>query len=98
VDAAIVSIISRELKPLYPKNASIIAFRRALYGITDSFRAERRAWTLEATVDDIREAARALRQSAMDYSAVAVVSGQELFIRESSVSERLKVEPIKLPV
>lgn len=98
VDAAIVSIISRELKPLYPKNASIIAFRRALYGITDSFRAERRAWTLEATVDDIREAARTLRQSAMDYSAVAVVSGQELFIRESSVSERLKVEPIKLPV
>ena len=98
VDSAIVSIISRELRPLYPKNASIIAFRRALYGISDTFRAERRSWTLETTSEDIRHAAQSILDSIEAGSAMAVVTGSELLEREAQLSERLRTSPITLPL
>jgi hypothetical protein len=98
VDLAIISIISRELKPLYPKHASMIAFRRALYGITDTFRAQRRTWTLETTVEDVREAARQLLDSLDRRSSAAVIAGNQILEREAAMSERMRVEAIKLPL
>lgn len=99
LDSAIVSIIARELRPLYPKNASMIAFRRALYEISDTFRAERRSWTLETTVDDIRRAAKTLLQSIENTSAVSSIAGEKMLERESKKSERLRgVKPIRLPL
>jgi Zn-dependent M16 (insulinase) family peptidase len=98
VDLAIISIISRELRPLYPKQASMIAFRRALYGITDAFRAERRAWTLETTVDDVKVAAAELLRSMDQKTSAVVIAGQEILEREAAMSERMRVEAIKLPL
>jgi Zn-dependent M16 (insulinase) family peptidase len=98
VDLAIISIISRELRPLYPKQASMIAFRRALYGITDAFRAERRAWTLETTVEDVKVAAAELLRSMDQKTSAVVIAGQEILEREAAMSERMRVEAIKLPL
>lgn len=98
VDLAIISIISRELRPLYPKHASMIAFRRALYGIGDTFRAQRRTWTLETTVDDVKAAAEALLLSLDHRSHAVVIAGQELLEREAAQSERMRVEAFKLPL
>jgi Zn-dependent M16 (insulinase) family peptidase len=98
VDLAIISIISRELKPYYPKDASMIAFRRALFGITDVFRSDRRVWILGTTVDDVRNAATALLLSMDTYTSSVVITGQELLEREASTSERLRLESVRLPM
>ncbi len=99
LDSAIVSIISRELRPLSPKSASMIAFRRALYGISDTFRAERRSWTLDCTVTDIQNAARSLLQSIGEVSAVSSIAGEEMLKREASKSDRLRgVNVFRLPL
>ena len=98
LDSAVVSIISREIRPLYPKQASIIAFRRALYGITDTFRAERRMWTLETQGEDIRKAAEQLAASLRSQAVAVVVTSAEILEREAARSERLRIPPIKLPL
>ncbi len=98
VDSAIISIISRELRPLYPKHASMIAFRRALYGITDVFRAQRRTWTLETTAEDVKEAATLLLQSMEKRNHAVVIAGQEILEREAKMSERMQKEAVKLPL
>ena len=98
VDLAIISIISRELKPYYPKDASMIAFRRALFGITDVFRSDRRGWILGTTVDDVRSAAKALLDSMDAYASSVVIAGQELLEREASASERMRLESVRLPM
>ncbi|MFA7017699.1 MAG: insulinase family protein [Sphaerochaetaceae bacterium] len=98
VDLAIISIISRELRPLYPKNAAMTAFRRALYGISDTFRIERRSWILETTVEDVQQAAQDLLLSMETYTSAVVIAGQEILEREALQSERLRQETIKLPV
>jgi Zn-dependent M16 (insulinase) family peptidase len=76
----------------------MIAFRRALYGITDAFRAERRAWTLETTVDDVKVAAAELLRSMDQKTSAVVIAGQEILEREAAMSERMRVEAIKLPL
>jgi Zn-dependent M16 (insulinase) family peptidase len=76
----------------------MIAFRRALYGITDTFRAQRRTWTLETTVEDVREAARQLLDSLDRRSSAAVIAGNQILEREAAMSERMRVEAIKLPL
>ncbi len=98
VDLAIISIISRELRPLYPKNAAITGFRRALYGITDTFREERRAWILNTTAQDVQQAARTLLISMDTHFSAVVVAGQEILEKEAAHSSRLRKESIKLPL
>lgn len=98
LDSAVVSIISREIRPLYPKQASIVAFRRALYGISDTFRAERRMWTLDTQIEDIRKAAEQLATSLRTQSVAVVVTANEILEREAAKSERLRITPIKLPL
>ncbi len=98
LELSIISIISRELKPLYPKEAAMIALRRALYGISDDFRANRRNWILQTTTDDIRRAAQALLDSFDTRSVIVVVAGQELLEKEAVASPRLQIESVKLPV
>lgn len=98
IDQAIISLVGRELRPLYPKDAAMIAFRRALYGITDTFRADRRAWMLSTTVEDIKSAAKTLLDSLEREAGTVVITGQELLERECEANERLRVESVKLPL
>jgi Zn-dependent M16 (insulinase) family peptidase len=74
------------------------AFRRALYGISDTFRIERRYWILETTVEDVQQAAQDLLLSMETYTSAVVIAGQEILEREALQSERLRQETIKLPV
>jgi Zn-dependent M16 (insulinase) family peptidase len=76
----------------------MIAFRRALFGITDVFRSDRRVWILGTTVDDVRNAATALLLSMDTYTSSVVITGQELLEREASTSERLRLESVRLPM
>ena len=57
LDSSLISIISRELHPIYPQKGAIMAFRRYLYHISDEFRQKRRDVLIATTVDDIRRAA-----------------------------------------
>ena len=98
IDQAIISLVGRELRPLYPKDAAMIAFRRALYGITDTFRADRRSWILSTTADDIKSAAKSLLDSLDREAGTVVITGQELLERECEANERLRVESVKLPL
>lgn len=98
IDHAIISLIGRELRPLCPKDAAMISFRRALYGITDTFRSERREWILATSVEDIKRAATALLESLDRESGTVVISGQELLDREAAMDERLRVASVKLPL
>jgi len=98
LELSIISIISREIKPLYPKEAAMIALRRTLYGITDDFRASRRSWILQTTPEDIRKAAQALLASFDARAVTVVVAGQELLEKEAVTMPRLRIESVKLPV
>ncbi len=98
VELSIISIIARELKPLFPKEASMIAFRRVLFGISDDFRANRRSWILETTPEDVRKAAKDLLDSLETHSSAVVIAGQELLEKEASVSQRLRIKSVKLPL
>ena len=98
IDFAIISLVGREIKPLYPKDAAMIAFRRALYGITDTFRSDRRNWILTTTVAQVKEAARHLLESMDAHAKSVVITGQELLEREKAASERLRIPSVKLPV
>ncbi len=98
LELSIISIISREIKPLYPKEAAMIALRRTLYGITDDFRASRRSWILQTTPEDIRKAAQSLLASFDARAVTVVVAGQELLEKEAVITPRLRMESVKLPV
>lgn len=98
VDQAIISLVGREIRPFYPKDAAMIAFRRALYGITDTFRADRRSWILATTEQDVAAAAQSLLDSLGQESGTVVISGQELLERESAANGQLRVGSVKLPL
>ena len=76
----------------------MIAFRRALYGITDAFRAERRSWTLETTVEDVKVAAADLLRSMDRKTSSVVIAGQEILEREAAMNDRMRIEAVKLPL
>lgn len=98
VESAILSIIGRELKPLYPQESSMIAFKRALFGITDGFRADRRSWILQTTAQDVRLAAQDLLASMDAKSVSVVIAGQELIEKEAAGAQRLQVASVRLPL
>ena len=76
----------------------MIAFRRALFGISDDFRANRRSWILQTTPEDVRRAAQNLLDSLDAHSSAVVIAGQELLEKEAAVSQRLRIESVKLPL
>jgi Zn-dependent M16 (insulinase) family peptidase len=98
VEQAVISLVGRELKPLYPKEAAMMAFRRSMYGISDEFRSKRRAWILSTTSEDLKKAAEALLASARSCSSIAVLAGQEVLEREAAVASRLAIPSIRLPL
>ncbi|MGI6466676.1 MAG: insulinase family protein [Sphaerochaetaceae bacterium] len=93
LDQAIISIVGRDLRPLYPKDASMIAFRRELYNITDEYRKTRRVAYLSTTVEDLKIAAQRLLDSLEKESSTVVIGGQKVLAKEE-----LEKDSIKLPL
>lgn len=56
IQRSVVSIVGNDLKPLSPGEKSLLGLRRALYGITDEMRAQRRVELLRLGAEDIRKA------------------------------------------
>jgi len=56
IQRSVVSIVGHDLKPLSPGEKSLLGLRRALYGITDEMRAQRRVELLRLGEDDIKKA------------------------------------------
>ena len=98
IEQAIISIVGRELKPLYPKEAAMTSFRRALYGISDEYRKQRRSWILNATSDDMRQAAIALLEEARQFSSTVVLAGPAVIDKEAQSQKWTAVKPFKLPL
>ena len=82
VDLAIITMISRELRPSYPQSAAMIAFRRSLYHISDEFREMRRNFILETQSSDMKIAASQMLKSLSEQMALVVISGNEVLEKE----------------
>ncbi len=57
IEKSIISLISRDLRPLAPREKSMLGFRRCLYGITDDLRQKRREEFFSMTKNTISQAA-----------------------------------------
>ncbi|MDD3997741.1 MAG: insulinase family protein [Sphaerochaetaceae bacterium] len=95
IEQSIISLVGREMKPLYPREAAMIAFRRAVYGISDEFRAKRRSWIVSTGSEELKAAAEQLLSSMSRCSSIAVIAGQTVLEREKKVSQRLKSVTVK---
>ncbi len=80
LERALISLVSREIRPMSPNERGVLAFRRWLYGITDEVRIARREQTLETTVEDVRREAQRLSEQFHQGSA-AVLGGRDLLKR-----------------
>jgi Zn-dependent M16 (insulinase) family peptidase len=98
IDQAIISFVGKEIRPLFPKDAAMIAFRRALYNISDEFRATRRELMLGTTSSQLKEAASKLLASLEKKSSTVVIAGNSLVEKEASKNGLLNVEKVKLPL
>lgn len=76
IDLAKVSMLGRELRPVTPRDAGYVDFRRRLYDITDEIRQELRDKLRSVTAEDVRRSAEVLR-ARYDSGHVAVVGGQD---------------------
>ncbi|MFA5513353.1 MAG: insulinase family protein [Sphaerochaetaceae bacterium] len=93
LDKSIINIVGKEIRPLYPKEASMIAFRRKLYNITDNFRSERRSYLLDTSIEDIKNGAKAILEALENKSKTVVIGSQKLFDKDS-----FTVKSVKLPL
>ncbi|MDD3790185.1 MAG: insulinase family protein [Sphaerochaetaceae bacterium] len=78
LDAAIIATISSELRPISPQSRAFLAFRRALYHISDEYRSERRKTVLETTVEDLKEGASQILASLNTFKGVAIIGGEKV--------------------
>ncbi|NQT58930.1 MAG: insulinase family protein [Bacteroidetes bacterium] len=79
VEKSIISLISRDLKPLTPREKSMLGFRRSMFGITDELRQRRRDEFFAMTKDTISQAAETLLAAyESGDSASVTIAGQEL--------------------
>jgi Zn-dependent M16 (insulinase) family peptidase len=76
----------------------MIAFRRALYNISDEFRATRRELMLSITNSQLKEAASKLLASLERKSSTVVIAGNSLVEKEALKNGLLNVERVKLPL
>jgi Zn-dependent M16 (insulinase) family peptidase len=82
VERSLVSIVGNDLKPLSPGEKSFLGLRRALYGVTDEIRAERRRVLLETDKDSVMEAAAALGEHLKGPSSSVVLCSPAMLERD----------------
>jgi Zn-dependent M16 (insulinase) family peptidase len=76
IELAKVSMLGRELRPLTPRDAGYVDFRRRLYDITDELRQENRDLLRSVSSDEVRTVAEILLDRFSEAS-VAVLGGRE---------------------
>ncbi len=91
LDQAVISLVSRELRPLKPRELSMMGFRRALYGITDELRQSRRDSYLAMERGQLIEAAEGLLEVIRSGGGCCVtIAGKDMVQRESRRFPALK--------
>lgn len=98
IDNALISMIGQDLRPVSPQERAILGFRRLLYSISDTFRANRREQSLEVSADALREAAKSLIEAFDRKQARVVLSGQELLTKEARSMPLLVRDATRLPL
>ncbi len=83
LERAVITVVSKEIRPMSPSEKGFLGLRRWLYGIDDETRARRRAQTLETAPQDMQREAQRLAQM-FSQSAAAVIAGRELFQAEAA--------------
>jgi presequence protease len=90
VSLAKVSMLGRELRPLTPREAGYVDFRRRLHDVSDELRQEMRDRLREVTPEDLQRVAAVLRDN-YDRRHVAILGGrsglQELGSAEVAIHE-----------
>jgi presequence protease len=79
VEKSVISLISRDLKPLTPREKSMLGFRRNTFGISDDLRQKRREEFFAMTKETISHAAGTLLAAyESGGSACVTISGQDI--------------------
>lgn len=97
LDLAIIGVTGHHIRPLSPGAKSIVALRRALYGVTDEMRQENYETLLKTSSKDVQRAADRLCES-MAESSVAVVGGSDAISRAAEALPELARHQTVLPV
>ncbi len=96
LERALISVVSRDVRPMAPSEMGFLGLRRWIYGIDDQTRAERRVLTLETGIEDIQREARRLVDM-FSLGCSAVLAGKEIFQREAADFPELLEHPTVLP-
>ncbi len=78
LEKAIIGIAGRDLRPLSPGEKGIIGFRRRLYEISDELRQQKRDELLSSSSEEIRRAAKRLRENLESSCSVVMTSDEAL--------------------
>lgn len=79
IEKSVISLISRDLKPLTPREKSMLGFRRSMLSITDELRQKRRDEFFVMTRESVSQAAEMLLASYKSGDSASVtIAGQEL--------------------
>jgi presequence protease len=97
LEQTLISLISRDLRPQPPREKSLLAFRRQLYGITDAIRQQRRDEYFSMSAETVSAAAAQLLKQLQAGAAVSVtVAGDEMVNAESKALPSLLNHVTKL--
>lgn len=85
LEKSIISLISRDLRPLKPREQSMLGFRRKLYGIADELRQQRRDEYFTMTREQIMQAAAVLLDE-LEHgrSASVTITGKDMAAADES--------------
>ncbi len=96
LERALISVVSKDVRPLSPAEKGYLGLRRWMLGIDDETRRKRRELTLETTPEDIQCEARHLAE-AFSSGVSAVLAGSALLQKEAKEIPELEENPTTLP-
>jgi len=97
IEQAVISAVSKEVRPLVPSEMGTLGFKRALYGITDQFRRERREYLLSITEQDLMKCAESLLQQ-MERTMAVILANRQLLDVESRSMPSISEHILHLPL
>jgi len=97
IEQAVISAVAKEVRPLVPSEKGTLGFKRALYGITDQFRRERREYLLSITEQDLQQCAESLLDQ-LNTTMAVVLANRSLVDIESRSMPELSDHILHLPL
>ncbi len=82
VELSIITLVGKDARPLVPAEKSYLGFRRALYGIDDSLREQRREQLLGTTRETVIQAAVRLRELIDQHSIHVALCSPEMLEKD----------------